>query len=234
MSIKLWNTAISKLYLWSIAISKSYLWTTQIFSTSAWIAFDAGAWWVSSTPATTFTKSITVWSWVNRILFVTVALNAWTTSWVTYAWNAMTKIDEQAHTWLWAVSLWYIINPTSWTNNMVSTASVSTYHLINGASYTWASQTWIPDATSKTNWSASTYTSVLSSIADNCWHIAGTRSSSASVVAWANTTMRANWWTNGGIFDWNWPITPAGSSTLNITAWSSANYAIVGATFKPA
>lgn len=35
MSVKLWNTEISKLYLWSTEITKAYLWTNEVYSTTS-------------------------------------------------------------------------------------------------------------------------------------------------------------------------------------------------------
>lgn len=71
MSLKLWSTAISKLYLWATSISKAYLWSVEVFSSvvSNWLL----NWLVS------YYKFDTSWSFPDAY-----GSNTWTINWATY------------------------------------------------------------------------------------------------------------------------------------------------------
>lgn len=196
------------------------------------IALDAVSSNVSWAPATTLTTAHTC-NGSDRILFVGCSTNSGTTTWVTYNGVAMTLIWSIAHGGLWDCTLWYLVNPATGTNNIVSTSSVSTFHVHANASFTWASQTWVPDATVSWNWISSAYTNTLTTIADNCFHIAFSRTSAATNSAWSSTTNLTATGSNYDLFQRTWAVTPAWSSTININASSALNYSHVWCSFKP-
>lgn len=195
------------------------------------IAYDSSAfnWW---TTWTSHTLSHTC-SWSDRILF-------WSSLWimgtdnvtgVTYNWVSMTRAWHLA-SWWERIYLYYLVNPSTWTNNIVAATSSSATIYAQSTSYTWASQTGQPDAVAtnpyitQSNMSTSTTT-----IANNSWLVWVFRSSSAqTAVAW--TTLRAGVNTTIQIWDSNWPKTPAGSYSL-WTTFATAGCAQIVASFSP-
>jgi hypothetical protein len=137
--------------------------------------------------------------------------------------------------------LYYLQNAPTGSHNVVVSAGSS--HLLDcGAiSYSGALTTGQPDATTHSNSgsAASTWTSTLASIADNCWHMLleqSFHSASEAPGAGAGTTRRvygatyAEW----GFFDSNSAKTPAGSVSLT-TTYSTAENGIshIMASFAP-
>lgn len=191
-----------------------------------------------STPWTTLTYSHTC-SWSDRILFVMSVNNgAWTTiSSVTYAWVNMTSIGSIVNTNNSRVELWYLINPSTGANNIVITASASCNQISKCVSYTWARQSWVPDAFT-VNWPTTTtsFTQSVTTVADNCWLIAACAwMSGLAITAWSNTTIRSAMelslaWSF--IIDSNSAQTPAGSKSMNVTS-SSQQFTWVMASFAP-
>lgn len=193
------------------------------------IAFDAVSKneWVWSR---TFSHTI---SWTNTILFVCSMLTSWSTSAVTYNGVSLTNITNRTFSgWAWQASLWYIVNPTSWTNNIVVTTSWW-YTRAVATSYTWAKQTWVPDAFSSNfnDSGVASFTSVITTVWSNWWHIAWAYANTTSISSWSWTTLRTTSW-DSAMFDSNWPV--SWTSTLNMIPSSSASYVVVGATFLPA
>jgi hypothetical protein len=154
------------------------------------IALDTSTYLGITNPWTTLTASHTC-SGSNRILFVWCFTNSTDDIvGITYGWIAMTKIG-------WAKSdrytyLFYLINPSTWANNVVITSTTSWWAISGIAiSYTGAKQTWVPDAFSTNVVTATSITNTLTTITDNCrtvgvWH----PNSWSTATAWTNTTLR--------------------------------------------
>lgn len=200
------------------------------------IAFDSSSWKVSSSAVTTETFSHTC-TWANRVLVVHTSSNAGQVSSVTYNWVALTKAIDITHTWLWFSGLWYLVNPTTWTNTISITGAWSTYYIWNAASYTWVDTVNPLNGTYSINGTSSTFTSIITSTINNCWHICWMRYSGAtitwSLTWWAGTTIRSDAALNDCIADGNWPVTPAGSNTLTINGTSSQAYGLVWLMLRP-
>ncbi len=189
-------------------------------------AFNAWTTWTSHTLSHTCsgTDRILFWSW----------LSIWSTdnvTWVTYNSVAMTRISYE-----WSVGeriyLYYLINPSTWANNIVATTSWSVTIYAQSTSYNWAKQTWQPDSsntsayTTQVNMSTSTTT-----VADNSWLVWVFRAISAQTAVWW-TTFRAGVNTTIQIWDSNGSKTPAGSYSLWATFASSWCAQLV-ASFSP-
>lgn len=230
MSIKLWTTLINKLWLWNTEIKKIYLWNTQIFASSVPITVDTTSnftetyhwYWVP------YTWSHTC-SWNNRILFVNI--KDWVPSSVTYNWVWLTMIASTSVYWVFSHSLWYLINPPTWTYQVSVTVQSTWNWVASAVSYNWVSQTSpITTYNNASNW-AWAMANTLTSTVDNSWHILWIWADNVSITAWANTTLRNSNW-KSAILDWNWPITPAWSNTINVNC--STYFWYCWAIFKPA
>jgi hypothetical protein len=178
----------------------------------------------------------------NRILFVDFYWSASrTVSSVTYAGQAMTQVVAPLDTGSGERhGMYYIIAPSTGANNVVLTLSGSTDIVGIASSYTGADQSSPIDATrTETNLeTGTTYAEAITSVADNCWAIWGTREyAGRAITAGANTALRQRESTIYGIIlaDSNQAITPAGSYTMNLNADLSGNwFSDILATFKPA
>lgn len=195
------------------------------------IAYDSSAFWAWTT-WTTDTLSHTC-SWSDRILFWSALVLSWsdTLTSVTYNSVAMTRIS---HVWSgWErIYLYYLINPSTWANNIVSTFSWSTTIYSESTSYTWASQTWQPDSSTSSAYATqSNMSTSTTTIANNCWLVwvfrawlAQTAVAGTTLRAWVNTTIQ--------IGDSNGAKTPAWSYYL-WTTFASSWAAQIIASFSP-
>lgn len=197
------------------------------------IAFDASAGANTGVPATSYTYAHTC-TGSDRILFVgaMIALLTDSISGVTYNGSAATFIASavQGPTAYYA-KLYYLIAPSTGANNVVISSSLSGYIFGKSASYTGASQTGVPDASTTSTTTGTSYTTSVTSIADNCWAVlydAGDR----QPVASTGSTLRKSG-PNDGIFDSNSAKTPAGSISMSLTRASGGGQGQVMATFKP-
>lgn len=195
------------------------------------IAFDSTSqsWWTG-----TQTFAHTIWPSANRILFVwvsTTSLNSIT--WVTYNWSSLTLIASRFW-WSWNFTSWlyYIINPPTGTANIVA-STTWWWTQAAAASYSWAKQTWIPDAfsTAFSDSVVSSFTSSVTVVWSWAWHICWATANTSSISAWALTTQRTSS-AFYGIFDSNQKV--SWTSVLNINNSSNAIYTTVGASFLPA
>jgi len=162
------------------------------------IAFDAQSYWAIWS-SNTLTVSHTT-TGLNRILLVAVSINnSWTTGiWCTYGWVAMTEISavgyQQSTPWNAASFYVYsIINPTIWTNNIVLTASSSSFQLwLIWTSYTWTNQTTQPDVVGSTSQSnATSITKSVTVVSSNCWQW-GATNNVASITNETTWTLTGN------------------------------------------
>lgn len=197
------------------------------------IAFDA-FWSSYATTWTTHTYSHTC-TWSNRILFVSLLVQnpADIVTSVTYGGVSMTRIAANAFTGTEYNYLYYLIWPNSWANNVVISTSSSTTIYANSVSYTWAKQSWQPDAynSQTTNPFQVSVSTSVTTVSDYCWLVWYLRST-ASQTAQSWTHFR--WWVNATeqIADSNWVKTPAWTYSLWTTFATAAASQIVAA-FSP-
>lgn len=198
------------------------------------INFDAVT--TGSTTGTSLTTSHTC-TGSDRILMVGVTSNNGASNFVTgvtYGGVAMTLIGERRkgdnERWL---SLWYLIAPATGANNIVVSASSSTFLLADGVSYTGVKQSGQPDA-SATNiaTNATTFNTSLTSIADNCWHVMYAGNALGTHTAGTGTTIRGTG-AASNMCDSNSAKTPAGSATLQLTYGSVNDWGSIIATIAP-
>jgi len=121
--------------------------------------------------------------------------------------------------------LYYIVNPATGAHNVQINCTASHYILAGSASYTGAAQSGQPDNSNQQQSasSATTLTSSLTTVADQCWnallHGSYGGGSSNSPTASTGSTRRAveaafgSW----GLFDSNSAKTPAGSVSMTTT-----------------
>ena len=188
--------------------------------------------------AVTFDASTTPWARVNAVTTMTVAhtcsganrllvVNAGTSgtvTGVTYNGVAMTQVNTSStDTSSNSCSAWILIAPALWTNNVVITTSASATIMCHIASYNWALQSWQPDIsivawpTTVTSWTQTVTTTV-----DNDFLIMCAKGKNGNAItAGANTLIRCNietLFTGLFIADSNWPRTPTGLQSLNVTS----------------
>lgn len=184
------------------------------FDTSSYLNFAT----TSGTLAFTCTGS-------DRLLLVTTANEggANDVTGVTYNGVALTEIGtavQKGSTGRY-LRLWGLLNPASGANNVVvsrTTGAADMWCLV--ASYTGVKQSGLPDANTTQQFTATTVTTSLTTIADNCWTILigyGDRAQTAST----GSTFRQNN-TSGAyqLYDSNAAITPAGSTSMS---WTQAD-----------
>lgn len=195
------------------------------------LAYDSSA--TSNTgSASSLTYSHTC-SGVDRILLVQVWCGSnRTISSITYNGVSMTELSTLTGGSIGAgerTAVYYLIAPATGANNVVVTLSGATSIASNSASYTGVDQTNPIDA-SRTETDLDTGTSYAESItsnANNCWAVWGTREyAGRTITAGANTAVRQRESSQYGIIwaDSNASITPAGSRTMNLNANASGNW----------
>lgn len=175
----------------------------------------------------------------DTVLVVSVVrFTTQTLSGVAFNGDALTQVGTELAlaTGTHWMSLWIKINPTTGTHPIAITGSGALNWAAAGASYTGCSGTQ-PDASvsAKDDASGTTFTNVVTSTVDNCWHVSGFTggliSAGASTVERADTT--SNDGNHVGFYDGNAAITPAGSNTLNFATSPSGGRASFGCTLSP-
>lgn len=202
------------------------------------IAHDSSTAVTATLGVTTKTFSHTC-SGSDRILWVAAGANtaAGDPTGITYAGNAMTKVNSVFLQTTW-VALWYIIAPATGANNVVITCT-GTGNVTGGAmSFTGASQTSIPDSSAADTVQTTVVTSYSRStttVADNCFTVSSGRANGGlTITGGANTTVTQPEVVAMG----NYMIrstaahTPAGTSTLNVTSASQDFFSVI-ASFSP-
>lgn len=186
-----------------------------------------------------YTFAHTVTTTANRIIFVGGfgSPSSDTITGVTYAGVAMTKISatSTAGPDNRYSSLWYLIAPTTGTNNVIITASGGD-GTADAVSYAGACQTGQPDAYTLKNTAGTVSTSIttsLTTIADNSWTIIGARNERGGSSAGTGSVIRTNDTSGYGLYDSGGPVTPAGSKSMQISTALTTHFGVVMASFKP-
>jgi len=154
---------------------------------------------------------------------------------ITYNSIAMTKIRQDGTTS--QTSLWYLVNPTTGINTVsVDVNGVMERILVGAISLNGVDQTNPLDAQNGTTGTASTHSTVVTTVADNAWVIDTVmrRDSVDTITVGAGQSQR--WNVDGGVQNGGsheGPKTPAGAVTMSWTAADSAAYAISAASFAP-
>lgn len=152
----------------------------------------------------------------NRGLVVAVLAQGGTsTSGVTYNSVAMTQAPNspQSFDGSNALSLWYLLNPSSGANNIVASFSGSTTGFVDGVSYRNFATSSVTDTSNTGDGGVSTTVSVTTAT-DNDWTvIAGGTISGHTISASTNTTSRVGNATRLFMGD-RGPLTPAGSFSM--------------------
>ena len=161
------------------------------------IAFDstvAG----STASATSLTISQTLASSDNRLLLVATSNGANVSSGtVTYAGTAMTNLFTMTS----GFDVWYMLNPATGANNIISQTASSQALTLIGISYTSVRQTGFPDAGSAgTTTPAATGTLGLTVSADQSWVAAFLQSTTALIPNISDNTGRGSAGTAGGVY----------------------------------
>ena len=198
------------------------------------IVFDSGS-GATNNGASSVTVAHTIGSGSNRII--------WGASFsqgsgdvvtgMTFNGVAMTLAKKQnAVTTAW-LYLYYLVNPPIGANNLVVTASIAvTEFNIMGASFSGASQTGLPDATSTNSGGSSPMTSSLTTIADNCFSVLLTRNTSGATTASTNST-EANAQSGASLFYSTVAKTPTGSQSMSTTYTGGGSWGTIMASFAP-
>lgn len=217
--------------------------TTSLGTSSsghAWsmaIAFDAATNGGTGGGAThTFAHTCTG---TDRMLFVGVGLGSIgdVITGVTYAGTAMTLVDklnaDGAGTWIY---LFALMAPASGANNVVVSQSASLTIYGMASSYTGVSQTGQPSGSiGKPTGTGTTLAGSTTTVGDNSWSVLMGEAFAGTISAGTNTTSRVL-----GNYDFlmvadrNAPVTPAGSSTLNINSTASGLMGMIVTSFAPA
>jgi hypothetical protein len=193
------------------------------------IARDANVTGVTASGSSLTTALTTSGS--NRILFVGArADSAIAITGITYAGVALTLIDTVATN---RQSLWYLINPTVGTNNIVVTPASTTGILMVASSYTGAKQSGVPDSHNKGGLQASPITVSTTTVADNCWVVGIGNSDNVGLTAGTGYNAVNNVQGRIGLGDSNGVKTPAGSYSMTVTDSFGDNVDLNIASFAP-
>lgn len=197
------------------------------------IAFDAPSGSFVN-PGTSHTVAHTC-SGTNRALWVNV-VGADVTDLITgctYAGAPMTLVSKGRGNGRWNY-LFLLLNPATGTNNIIASASASSYIEINGASYTGVAQSGPPEAVAQNmaSGSATSRSQSVTTVADNSWVVGSAMGQSGAITAGAATTLR-NTSLVGALIDSGGPVTPAGARALTVNAGANELTLIV-ATMAPA
>jgi len=186
------------------------------------IAFDATS--TGSANASSVTVAHTV-TGSNPFLFVVIRDLDNLLTGVTYASVAMTQIGTTQGAGGNNVSLWYLVNPATGTNNIVATKSAGVSNIrASGTSYTGVSQGAPEASTTGAGGAGTTFSQSVTTITDNAWVVWGLGENTGSPpTAGANTTSRITDGAATAIFDAGGAVTPAGSKTLNASTAVSAD-----------
>lgn len=188
-----------------------------------------------NTTATSLTFSYTTGSGTHRLLVVGLMGDSTSdlVTGATYAGSAMTLAQKLApggggaNRWTY---LYWLLNPTSGANNVVISASSSTFIGALAADYTGVKTSGQPDATPVTNAGGAaitTLTTSLTTVADNSWVILLENSYSGGPpsTAGSGATRRTFDAAFGaiGLFDSNGAVHPAGSYSMTTNRGSGVS-----------
>ena len=199
------------------------------------IQFDNAAGPVASGGVLSQVLAHTVGTGSNRILFCGALVGGLPVVTATYGAASMTLITSAlVENGSYTLYLFALLNPTSGTQNITVTSSLSELIRVASVSYSGVNQSLTLDNynTEGPTSASTTFAETLVTVANNCWTLLWARSTGGSILAGANTTLRTSTGQSGGLLDSNAPITPAGSNTLNATSASGVWTAIM-ASFAP-
>lgn len=199
------------------------------------VTFDAAAVGTSCSPCTSITYALTVGANSNRIVVAGGKTPADDLTGITYAGNALTLIDEQSSTGLLAAhcQAYYILAPTTGSNNIVFTASSSAAYLASqAASYYNVNQVTPPIKDKGVTDSNVERIQSLTSVVDNSWGVAFFNNQSGACSAGAGTNLRADSGAYASCMGDSGAITPAGADNVRMTA-GSGNWCSVGFIIEP-
>lgn len=148
----------------------------------------------------------------------------------TYNGVALTELIEVSSQPNTYHSMWYLINPSTGTNNVSFTFSAQTFSWIVSASYTGVNQTSFPDASSSAgSLSGSSISGSVTTTVNNCWTVMVPFANAEITSAGAGTTLRVTSPTDLriGIADSGAPVSPAGSDTLTVNCTNDNNAYII-------
>lgn len=175
----------------------------------------------------------------NLVLVVATECNGVFLQNLTYDGVSMSKITEEDAPS--GTEMWYLVNPSTGTNDIVATLASSGYIKICAASYTGASQTGVPDNDGKVAYPGSNGTTQsisITPVADECWVIGcAFVNALLDTTAGAGTTIRNSQKNPSGglgLGDSNGPISPAASHTLNFVCIAPAGRAALAMSLAPA
>ena len=166
----------------------------------------------------TGTLSHTMGSVSNGFLFVIVNMSTYTSNTsdpevasITYNGVGMTLLKHIEYAFQGAVSdIYGMYNPPSGAHNIVVTTNDGYGFNIIGVSYSGVAQTTTMDKTGGgTDYSATSITTTLTTVADNCWTIAA---ATLATTAGSGSTQRGA----AGCYDSNGVIHPAGSYSMTV------------------
>lgn len=179
--------------------------------------------------SSSLTYSHTVGVGDDRILFVSV-LSYLTDNitGVTYGGTSMTQVGKvrsgSSGRWIY---LYMLVAPATGANNVVISASGTTYISSQASSYTGASQTSQPNvSTTNSNASTNSLTTSVTTTEDNCWLVMAGVGYGDELKAGTGTTERQGDVSGSSIFDSNGAKSPAGSYSLVAESNNNSNIQI--------
>lgn len=242
-SVDFFSGLVDEVGIWSRALSAgevSQLYNggngSQYAFTTVTMAYDSSSSGGSASSPATFSHTCTG---DNRILFVAAASNSGqTVTGVTYAGVSMTQIGSKTDSAGPTEYLFYLIAPATGANNVIVSTSGSN---ATGASvsYTGVKQSGQPDASVVGSESTTTHkTQALTSVANNCWFVATTRTGNGfTMTGDAGTVVRVQaeqvYLGANTLWDSNSAKTPAGSYTLGVTSSSQLYGGVIMASIAP-
>ena len=116
---------------------------------------------------------------------------------------------------------WYLIAPSTGANNIVVSASESSFISGSTSTYYSASQGALDATVTNFQLTGDPNTNTLTTVADNSWHIMGGANASGVPTAGTGSTLRATANGNSAIFDGNGAITPAGSNSIGMSGMNT-------------
>lgn len=160
----------------------------------------------------------------HRILFVSIGLlGSGTLVSLKYNGVDMVLVNGPQSNGTENYYLYYLMNPTLGTNDIVLVSSSSVNSAIEAISYSGASQTNITEISNSAGSSSglSPYTISTTTVADNCWVVGRARNTATASVPSTGVTQRCVQFSSFG--DSNGPVTPAG---LYGMTWTCTNGAV--------
>lgn len=143
---------------------------------------------------------------------------------VTYNGVAMTQVQKAVNTNNSYLYTYVLFAPATGANNVVVSTSTSTNLCGGSVSYTGSANTLDANSTETKN-STTNPSWSLTTVSDNSWVVMATNQTGGPSTAGSNTTLRKDCG-SGAMYIWESslnPITPAGSTTINVTN-ASADY----------